>query len=128
MLDPPSTLCFAKTTLALVYQLISDIVFEDEDIIVINKECGLVTHPGAGNWSGTLANALLYYLGGDWMQELKFVDDGRHRALILGSRVVGDAEGRYIVDYRVWLDGQKHCRLSTAYSMKGDPAKMRAEP
>ena len=38
-----------------------NIVFEDEDIIVINKACGLVTHPGAGNWSGTLANALLYY-------------------------------------------------------------------
>jgi len=38
-----------------------DIVFEDDDIIVINKQYGLVTHPGAGNWSGTLANALLYY-------------------------------------------------------------------
>ena len=38
-----------------------NIVYEDEDIIVINKQFGLVTHPGAGNWSGTLANALLYY-------------------------------------------------------------------
>ena len=38
-----------------------DIVFEDEDIIVINKPFGLVTHPGAGNWNGTLANALLYH-------------------------------------------------------------------
>jgi 23S rRNA pseudouridine1911/1915/1917 synthase len=38
-----------------------DIVFEDEDIIVINKPFGMVTHPGAGNWSGTLANALLGY-------------------------------------------------------------------
>jgi len=38
-----------------------NIVFEDEDIIVINKPFGLVTHPGAGNWSGTLANALLHY-------------------------------------------------------------------
>ena len=38
-----------------------DIVYEDEDIIVVNKQFGLVTHPGAGNWSGTLANALLYY-------------------------------------------------------------------
>ena len=38
-----------------------NIVFEDEDIIVINKEYGLVTHPGVGNWSGTLANALLHY-------------------------------------------------------------------
>jgi 23S rRNA pseudouridine1911/1915/1917 synthase len=38
-----------------------NIVYEDGDIIVINKQFGLVTHPGAGNWSGTLANALLYY-------------------------------------------------------------------
>ena len=38
-----------------------NVVFEDEDIIIINKQFGLVTHPGAGNWSGTLANALLYY-------------------------------------------------------------------
>jgi len=38
-----------------------NVVFEDEDILVINKQFGLVTHPGAGNWTGTLANALLYY-------------------------------------------------------------------
>ena len=38
-----------------------NVVYEDEDIIVINKQFGLVTHPGAGNLSGTLANALLYY-------------------------------------------------------------------
>ncbi|MFP5391680.1 MAG: RluA family pseudouridine synthase [Gammaproteobacteria bacterium] len=36
-----------------------DIVHEDEDIIVINKPAGLVVHPGAGNWSGTLLNGLL---------------------------------------------------------------------
>ena len=38
-----------------------NVVFEDQDIIVLNKTVGLVTHPGAGNWSGTLANALLHY-------------------------------------------------------------------
>ena len=38
-----------------------NVVYEDEDIIIINKQFGLVTHPGAGNWTGTLANALLYY-------------------------------------------------------------------
>ena len=38
-----------------------DIVFEDNNIIVVNKPVGLVTHPGAGNWTGTLANALLHY-------------------------------------------------------------------
>jgi 23S rRNA pseudouridine1911/1915/1917 synthase len=38
-----------------------EVIFEDEDIIVINKQSGIVTHPGAGNWSGTLANGLLNY-------------------------------------------------------------------
>jgi len=38
-----------------------NVVFEDEHIIVLNKAVGMVTHPGAGNRSGTLANALLYY-------------------------------------------------------------------
>jgi 23S rRNA pseudouridine1911/1915/1917 synthase len=38
-----------------------NIVYEDEDIIVINKQAGVVTHPGPGNWGGTLANALLNY-------------------------------------------------------------------
>ena len=36
-----------------------DIVYEDEDIAVVNKPAGLVVHPGAGNHSGTLVNALL---------------------------------------------------------------------
>jgi len=38
-----------------------DIVFEDEGLIVINKPAGLVVHPGSGNWSGTLLNALLQH-------------------------------------------------------------------
>lgn len=36
------------------------IVYEDEDIIIINKPAGLVVHPGAGNYSGTLVNGLLH--------------------------------------------------------------------
>ena len=38
-----------------------DIVFEDAHIVVINKPAGMVVHPAAGNWSGTLLNALLFY-------------------------------------------------------------------
>ncbi|EXE57762.1 23S rRNA pseudouridine(1911/1915/1917) synthase RluD [Acinetobacter sp. 1239920] len=38
-----------------------DIIYEDDDIIVINKTVGMVVHPGAGNGSGTLVNALLYH-------------------------------------------------------------------
>jgi 23S rRNA pseudouridine1911/1915/1917 synthase len=40
-----------------------DIIFEDDDLIVINKQAGLVVHPGAGNQSGTLVNALLHHCG-----------------------------------------------------------------
>ena len=41
-----------------------DVVFEDEDIIVINKPTGMVVHPAAGNETGTLVNALLHHCAG----------------------------------------------------------------
>lgn len=41
-----------------------DIVYEDDDVLVINKPAGMVVHPGAGNYSGTLVNALLYHCAG----------------------------------------------------------------
>ena len=38
-----------------------DIIYEDEDIIVLNKPAGIVIHPGAGNFEKTIVNALIYY-------------------------------------------------------------------
>ena len=49
----PSTTEHAAEEIALT------VVFEDADILVIDKPAGLVVHPGSGNWSGTLLNALL---------------------------------------------------------------------
>ena len=40
------------------------VVFEDESVLVIDKPAGLVVHPGSGNWSGTLLNALLHHAPG----------------------------------------------------------------
>ncbi len=40
-----------------------DIVYEDDDLLVVNKPAGLVVHPGHGHFSGTLVNALAYHLG-----------------------------------------------------------------
>ena len=37
------------------------IVYEDEDVLVIDKEAGMVVHPGFGNWDGTLVNAVAYH-------------------------------------------------------------------
>lgn len=38
-----------------------DIVYEDKSLLIVNKPAGLVVHPAAGNWSGTLQNALLHH-------------------------------------------------------------------
>ena len=38
-----------------------DIIYEDDDLVVINKPSGMVVHPGHGNYSGTLINALIYH-------------------------------------------------------------------
>jgi 23S rRNA pseudouridine1911/1915/1917 synthase len=38
-----------------------EIVYEDDELLVINKPAGLVVHPGSGNWQGTLLNALLHH-------------------------------------------------------------------
>ncbi len=40
-----------------------DILYEDDDLIVVSKPSGLVVHPAAGNWTGTLVNALIHHCG-----------------------------------------------------------------
>lgn len=41
-----------------------DVVYEDDDLLVVNKPAGMVTHPGYGNRDGTLVNAVLFHVGG----------------------------------------------------------------
>ncbi|HEY3899370.1 MAG TPA: RluA family pseudouridine synthase [Chthoniobacter sp.] len=50
-----------KPTETVAEEIALDVLFEDDDLIVINKPAGLVVHPAAGNWSGTLVNALLHH-------------------------------------------------------------------
>ena len=53
----------AKPCEAVPEDIPLDIVYEDDDLIVINKPKGMVVHPAAGNLSGTLVNALLFHCG-----------------------------------------------------------------
>lgn len=53
-----------KPATPLPQEIPLDILYEDEDLLVINKPAGLPVHPGAGNPDGTLVNALLALLGG----------------------------------------------------------------
>ena len=68
-----------------------DIVYEDMDIIVVNKPRGMVVHPAAGNWDGTLVNALMYHCG-DSLSGI----NGEHRPGIV-HRIDKDTSGLLVV-------------------------------
>lgn len=55
--EPERTLCAEPEAIPL------DVLYEDDDLAVVNKRQGISVHPGAGNRSGTLVNALLYRFG-----------------------------------------------------------------
>jgi pseudouridine synthase, RluA family len=69
-----------------------DIVYEDDDLLVVNKPAGLVVHPGHGHFSGTLINALSYHLG--ISQGPEATDD---RMGILVHRIDKDTSGLLVV-------------------------------
>ena len=52
-----------ETDEAIPQNIPLDIIYEDDDILVVNKPCGMVVHPAAGNPDGTLVNAILYHCG-----------------------------------------------------------------
>ncbi len=56
------TISYQKKLSLKPYKYKLDIVFEDEDLIVINKPAGIVMHPGAGNFDNTIVNALINYV------------------------------------------------------------------
>lgn len=69
-----------------------NIVYEDDDLLVVNKPAGLVVHPGHGHFSGTLINALAYHLG------LKqAADEGDERMGILVHRIDMNTSGLLVV-------------------------------
>lgn len=48
-----------------------DIIYEDENVTVVNKAQGMVIHPACGNWTGTLVNALLFHWGRESITQIK---------------------------------------------------------
>ena len=66
-----------------------DILFEDENLLVVNKPAGLVVHPGHGNYKGTLLNGLIYHF-----KNLPFNSDGRPG---LVHRIDKDTSGLLVI-------------------------------
>lgn len=68
-----------------------DITYEDEDLLVVNKQAGLVVHPGVGNWNGTLLNALAFHFQHQPQFDLNNPDIG------LVHRIDKDTSGLLVV-------------------------------
>ena len=68
-----------------------DIVYEDDDVIVVNKRAGMVVHPGFGNYTGTLVNALTWHL-----RDLPLFRDGDMRAGLV-HRIDKNTSGLLVV-------------------------------
>jgi 23S rRNA pseudouridine1911/1915/1917 synthase len=135
----------------LVAEKISlDIVFEDESITVLAKPAGLVVHPGAGNWSGTLANGLLaHHEGAAVLPRAGIVHrlDAETSGLMVVARtsaaythlvaqlaqrtvrreywavVVGEAPPRRTIDAAIGRDPRNPLRMHVSRSQSARPAR-----
>ena len=86
-----------------------DILYEDADLIVINKPAGLVVHPGAGNWTGTLVNALIHHCG----DSLSGIGGVRRPGIV--HRLDKDTSGVMVVA----KNDQAHRALSASFADHG---------
>ncbi|MCS7005071.1 MAG: RluA family pseudouridine synthase [Cytophagales bacterium] len=73
-----------------------DIIYEDHEIVVINKPAGLVVHPGYGNWTGTLVNALAFRYG-----SLPTAHNGEDKPGLV-HRIDKDTSGLLVVAKTTW--------------------------
>ncbi|MBQ4480091.1 MAG: RluA family pseudouridine synthase [Victivallales bacterium] len=71
-----------------------EILFEDDDLLVINKPAGLVVHPAAGNRQGTLVSALLHYAPETFME---LADDGEDERPGIVHRLDKDTSGVMVI-------------------------------
>ena len=82
-----------------------DIPYEDDDLLIVNKPAGLVVHPGVGNYTGTLVNALMYHLQGT-----DIVGDGELRAGLV-HRIDKNTSGLLVIA----KNEQAHARLAKQF-------------
>jgi len=74
-----------------------DVVYEDDDVLVINKQPGLVVHPGHGHFSGTLVNAVAYHLTYGDKPGAKKKDKEEFKWGILVHRIDKDTSGILVI-------------------------------
>ncbi len=90
-----------------------DILYEDDDIIVVNKKSGMVVHPGNGNYTGTLVNALMAYTD-------DLSDEGGSERVGIVHRIDKDTSGILLIAktneaHRILSDGFKNKTIHRKY-------------
>ena len=85
-----------------------NIIYEDDALIALNKQPGLVVHPAAGNWTGTLVNALVHYCGS------KLAERGGQQRLGIVHRLDKDTSGLMLVA----KTNEVHERLAHAFAQR----------
>ncbi len=84
-----------------------EVLYEDDDLIVVNKPAGMVTHPAYGNYTGTLVNALLYHC-----QQLSTLNDGLRPGIV--HRLDKDTSGLIVAA----KNDTAHAHLSRQFSRR----------
>ncbi len=82
-----------------------DIIYEDDDLLIVNKDAGMVVHPGHGNYSGTLVNALTWHL-----KDLPLFQEGDMRAGLV-HRIDKNTSGLLVVA----KNERSHARLAKQF-------------
>tara|TARA_B110001454_G_scaffold215558_1_gene237232 strand:- start:1059 stop:2039 length:981 start_codon:yes stop_codon:yes gene_type:complete len=95
-----------KKTSLKAYNFKLNIIYEDEDLLVINKPAGIVMHPGAGNYDNTIVNALMHYC----KDNLSTIGD-EHRPGIV-HRIDKDTSGLVVIA----KNNKTHENLSIQFS------------
>jgi len=91
---PMDVITIVLTTPPREFELIPEsipfnLVYEDDDVLIVNKEAGMVVHPGHGNFTGTLLNALVFYFNEK--------QDGKNSRPLLVHRIDKDTSGLLLV-------------------------------
>jgi 23S rRNA pseudouridine1911/1915/1917 synthase len=95
-----------KETSLKPYDFKLDIVYEDKDLLVINKPAGIIMHPGAGNYDNTIVNALMHYCGNN----LSSIGDELRPGIV--HRIDKDTSGLIVVA----KNNETHENLSIQFS------------
>jgi 23S rRNA pseudouridine1911/1915/1917 synthase len=128
----PSTKIFAGDVIDMMLPVVKkreippepiplDIVYEDDEMMAINKQADIIVHPARGNWSGTVVNALAYYFKTNWRDISELPVNGEEFRPGIVHRLDRNTTGVMLIaktDLALWRLGQQfeHRKIQKTYT------------